>query len=240
VISVELFDWWCIIIMEFSGFISSDFDFFKKKNSMEKNEYNTKREEVIRHFREYCYELQKIYHSNTGKTLLLDKDFHGLNKNKNSLVAKSSVEGVDFVNLKIQQDKNCISIKLICPPDGDPKKYEVMKQKIMTRGDVFVRFFKENKNMLIVLLRRTSKKLGDDSWIEEFRYNNNELVLGNYNNLIENMNRLQPVPDDNKKLAGMHIGMEISKGDAVRAGKVLASRSCSEIINLLDLCQKLR
>ena len=88
-----------------------------------------------------------------------------------------------------------------------------------------------------MLYSRNFKKSGDDNWSEEYRFNNNELSIGSYDILINNMEKLQPSEYNNKKLAGIHIGAQFSKSDSTRMGKVLAARCSTEIIKLVGLCK---
>lgn len=226
--------------MEFSGFTNSDFDFFKKKSTMSKMEYDERKEEIKRSFREFCYEIQKNYHSSTGGTLLLDKNFQTLNRNKNYVSAISKPDKTDLLSLKLELCQDNISLALVCPPDADSIKFERLKQSVRDKQDILARFFKENKSMFIMLYKRNSKKSGDDLWNEEFKFSNNELILGNYDLFLENLEKLQPQEYDSKKLAGLHIKEQFLKVEAIRMGKMLSSRVCSDIIKLMDLQEKLR
>lgn len=225
--------------MEFLGFASSDFDFFKKKAVMSKTEYDEKKEEVKRHFREFCYQIQKSYHTVTGKTLAIDKDFQGLNKNKNSITAKVVMDTNKYFSLNIVFSQDSVAINLACPPDDDNNKFQEFKTIVTEKKETFIKFFKENKSFFMILCKRNYKKPSDTTWDEEFKFNNNELCYGDYKVLLDNMDKLQPLPLDNKKLAGVHIGTQFGKTDAIKIGKQLASRVCSEIIKLLDLCTAL-
>lgn len=222
--------------MEFLGFTNNDFDFFKKKSMMDKAEYNERREEVKRHFRELCYQIQKNYHSLTGGTLLLDKDFHGLAKNKAYIYAFSKMDDADVFGLYIMLGKDSLNINLCCPYDGNPVKFQELKGIINDNKDKFAKFFKENKNMHIELFSRNYKKQGEDGWTEEFKYTNNELNQGDYNNLIKNMEKLQPDPLDDKNLAGLRICTIVSKPDAIKLGNALSLKLCKDIIRLIKLC----
>lgn len=226
-------------IMEFYGFSNSDFDFFRKKNSMSKMEYDVKKEEIKRHFRELCYEIQKNYHSTTGETLLLDKNFQNFNRNKNYLTATSQIDKINAFYLKIELCQENIHIGLVCPSDGDCLKYDGLKQLIKDKKDIFLKFFKENKSMFVLLYKRNGKKTGDEGWVEEYRFNNNELILGNFDLLISNMEKIQPSQCNSKSMGGIQIRAQFTKSDAVKMGKMLAARSCREIISLLSLCRAL-
>jgi hypothetical protein len=226
--------------MDFLGFVNSDFDFFKKKSLMNKLEYDEKREELKRHFREFCYQIQKNYHVINGGTLLFDKDFQGLNRNKSLVSAKSKISDIDFINLSIDLCHENISINLTIPPDGDYMKLEAFKSVLVNKREIMTRFFKENKHMFILLYKRNYKKQGDDVWTEEYKFENSELCLGNYETLIENIDKIQPNPINMKKLAGTQIRVQFSKTDATKTGKLLASRACGEIIKMLNLCNSIK
>lgn len=226
--------------MDFSGFENADFDFFRKKGSMNKEEYDIKKEEVRRHFRELCYQIQKSYHSTTGRTLALDKDFAGLGKIKNMISAKSKIEGMDYFNLCIFQTQDGISINLACPPADEFIQYQRLKNVMASRKELFAKFFKENRNTYIVLCKRNYRKPGDDAWEEEFKFDNNELCLGNFDLLTGNMDRLQPFPMENKKLGGLYIRTQFLKSESVKLGKQLPSRICTEIIKFFCFCEILK
>ena len=228
------------ITMDFLGFANSDFDFFKKKSSLNKPEYDERKEEVKRHFREFCYQIQKDYHSTTNKTLVLDKDFQGLSKNKNSVLAKCMVDSINYMGLHLVLSQDNITVNLVCPPEDEYSKFEDLKNAIINKKEIFVRFFKENKNMFLILYKRISKKTGDDIWEEEFKFDNNELSLGNYQVLLENIIKLQPYPPENKKNAGLNIRTQFSKSDAVKIGRQLPARVCLEINKFLGLCENLK
>ena len=226
--------------MDFLGFINSDFDFFKKKGLMNKLEYDTKKEELKRHFREFCYVIQKNYHGINGGTLLFDKDFQGLSKNKNIICAKLRIPDIDFINLSIDLCQENISINLVSPPDGDYTKFEQFRNVLINKKEMMTKFFKENKPMYILLYKRNYKKQGDDVWIEEYKFENNELCLGNYDTLIENIDKIQPSPINMKKLSGIKIRVQFSKSDTTKTGKLLATRACGDIIKMLSLCDSIK
>lgn len=228
------------ITMEFLGFANTDFDFFKKKNSLNKPEYDERKEEVKRHFREFCYQIQKNYHSTTNKTLVLDKDFQGLSKNKNSVLAKCMVDSIAYMDLNLVLSQDYITVNLVCPPDDEYLKFEDFRNAIINKKEIFVRFFKENKNIFLILYKRNSKKTGEDIWEEEFKFDNNELSLGNYEVLLENMAKLQPYPHENKKNSGLNIRAQFSRQDAVKIGRQLPERVCLEINKFLGLCEDLK
>ena len=127
--------------MDFSGFVNADFDFFKKKGTMSKAEYDEKKEDVKRHFREFCYEIQKSFYSASGGTLVLEKNFQGLNKNKNSISAISQIDRMDLLNLKIELSQDNVLVGLICPYNGDYLKFEALKKILDSERDMFIKFF---------------------------------------------------------------------------------------------------
>ena len=97
------------VYMDFNGLQAADFDFFKKKEKMQKDEYEKGRNDVKVHFRGLCYEMQKIYHKNTGGVLVLDKDFQNFNKRSSSIFADHRVEESKF---RISILMNCDHLKV--------------------------------------------------------------------------------------------------------------------------------
>lgn len=225
--------------MDFFGFMNEDFDFLKRKASMTKPEYDEKKEDVKRRFREFCYQIQKSYHISTGGTLLLDKDFQGLNKNKEGVTARCRVDGNSLLGLKISLDPDNISINLICPSDGSYQKIEKFKDILINSKEILSSYFKENKTAFLVLYRIDHKKSAEGVWTEEFKFSNREMCLDDYHVLTDNLEKLQPRTYDPKKIAGVSIRVQFSRGDIIRSGKTLPSRTCTEIIKLLNLSQKI-
>jgi YD repeat-containing protein len=120
--------------MDFSGFDSNDFDFFRKKAGFSKSEYDEKKENVKRHFREFCYQIQKNYHTDTGKTLTLEKDFQGLIKSRNTISAKTIVEDNKYFGITIVLNQDSLNINLVCPPDDDHNKFEHFKELVAAKN----------------------------------------------------------------------------------------------------------
>lgn len=226
--------------MEFAGFTNNDFDFFRKKGSMSKAELDDRKEEVKRRFREFCYQLQKSYHSVTGGTLLLDKDFQGLGKNRNYIYASSKINCNELFNLYIFFTQEGININISCPPDGDYMKFQQLKGVINTNKEIIAKFFKENKPMFLTLYSRNLKKQGEDTWTEEYKFNNNEMCYGNYDTLLKNMEKLQPSVIDGKSYAGMRIAAQYLKVEASKIGKALPGRVCADVVKLQELCCALK
>lgn len=121
--------------MEFNGFTSMDFDFFRKKDKMSDAEYEKRRNEVKLHFRSLCYEIQKIYHKKTGGVLEMDKDFQSFNKRSSSIfVERPNDEGKS--RLRIQMNSDGITVETYIQLGED-----ITPQKILN-------VFADNKNAL--------------------------------------------------------------------------------------------
>lgn len=225
--------------MEFLGFANSDFDFFKKKSTTNKEDYDNKKEEVRRHFREYCYEIQKNYHSLTGGAILFEKDFQGLNKSKNYISAFSKISDMDYIDLIIDLSQNEISIGLVSIQGEDLSQYKKLKELIAVKSDVFHKFYKENKSMHAVLYTKGYKKAADDVWTEDIKYENNELSISGLQGLIDNISNLE-ISSNKKRIPVVFMGMRFLKSDAIKIGKSLASKSCGEIVKLLNLCDLIK
>lgn len=227
--------------MDFLGFSNSDFDFFKKKSTMDKQEFDARKEEVKRHFREFCYQVQKCYHSTTGGTLSLDKDFQGLNRNRNCIMAKSQVHGIDIMEQVIEMGQDKISIYLVCPKtDNTNVDLQTLKNLMEEKQDVFLKYFKQNKEMSIALCSRNVKKSSSEDWGEEYKFDNKELSLEGCKLLINNIDKFQAQDTGNKVQHSIRIRAQFLKNDVVRTGKALAERSCSEIIKFQNLCTALQ
>lgn len=227
-------------MMEFTGFTNSDFDFFRKKGSLNKSELDDKKEEIKKHFREFCYQIQKSYHSTTSGTLVLDKDFQGLGKNKNSIYACNKFADKELFSLYIIFSKEGISISLACPDDDDITKFSQLKNSIKDNGKVLANFFKENKNMFLSLYSINNKKHSENTWTEVYKFSNNEMCHADYSLLLSNMEKLQPSEAGCNTMAGLRISSQYLKTDAVRIGKNLPERANADIIRLLALYEDMK
>ncbi|MDI6619280.1 MAG: hypothetical protein QME45_11515 [Clostridiales bacterium] len=222
--------------MDFMGFTGDDFEFFKRKNDLAKAEYNDKREQMKKHFREFCYQVQKSYHTSTGKVLTLEKDFKGLNKMKSSISANCDIESSGIFNLKIDFYRDNIGIYIECPKGRDYDGIKKLEDILTNKKDTLTGFFKGNRNMILMLLYSESKKSNNNNGHEEMKLSNNELCFGNYDMLVKKIEELLPPCYNKKSTLNIKIGMQYLKPDALKIGKALPSRACSEIIGLLDLC----
>lgn len=225
--------------MDFLGFANSDFDFFRKKGTLAKPEYDKKKEEVKTHFREFCYQLQKCYHTETSGTLPLDKDFHGLNKNRDCIKAKSAAGRGGLFGLSIDMSQDGIAISLVCPSDPDVNRVEELKGTIVSKGNELADFFKENREAFVVLYRIDGKKSSDRLWNEEFKFSNRELSSGDFTVLLQNIEKAGEGGDSLKSCPGFRIKEQFPKSDAVKQGKLLPSKACGEVMKLFKLCDAL-
>ena len=223
--------------MDFNGFESSDFEFFKRKKTMEKSEYEKKKEGLKRLFRGLCYQLQKCYHKNTDGVLILEKDFQGLNKGKDHLYARANINGIDFLGLEIDLYQEGLNINLISPADGDYLKFELFKNALKDKKDIFARLFRENKSIYMTIYKRDIKKPRTGCWTEEFKFENKELNINNLDLVVNNIEKIQPYPFDNKNIGGVKIKLNIPRPEAIKQGKALPNKVCTEVIKMFNFCE---
>ena len=89
--------------MEFIGLPAGDFDFFKKKDKMSKDDYERQRNEVKLHFRSLCYEIQKIHHKKTNGVLEVNKEFQNFNKRSTNISTTKTKRTTIYTNNPINR-----------------------------------------------------------------------------------------------------------------------------------------
>lgn len=179
--------------MDFNGFVVADFDFFKKKDKFTKEEYDKFRNEIKLNFRKFCYELQKIYHKDTGGVLELDKEFHGFSKKSDEIAAYNHLND----NLRIKFFLNsenvgtCLEIK-----------HGNIKEILIHYKDFIKQFMFSNKHSFMEI--RVAIKGDKKIRILSLEYNEK-----NYENFVKESNK--------SKL--LLIGFIYNKSESIKLGK---------------------
>lgn len=94
--------------MEFLGFETMAFDFFKNKDKYSKEDYNKYRDEMKLQFRSFCYEIQKLYHKKTGGFFELERDFQKLSKKSENIRAEHNVDKGGKVVIQLNSEELAI------------------------------------------------------------------------------------------------------------------------------------
>ncbi|MCX7903462.1 MAG: hypothetical protein N2486_03015 [Caloramator sp.] len=155
--------------MDFNGFVAADFDFFRKKDKLTKEEYDKFRNDIKLHFRKFCYELQKIYHKNTGGVLELDKEFHGFSKKSDEIAAYNLIKD----DLRIKFFLNCENVGTCLE-----LKHDNLKDILSKHRDAIRQFIFSNKHAFIEVQtfgKSSDKKMRISSL--DFSEKNYELFL---------------------------------------------------------------
>ncbi|KRQ87246.1 hypothetical protein ABG79_01049 [Caloramator mitchellensis] len=200
--------------MEFNGFLTADFDYFKKKDKMTKEEYEKTRNDIKLHFRKYCYELQKQYHKITGGVLELDKEFHSFTKKSDEIAAFSDISQKSKLKIFLNSEFLGVTIELKCP------NYEELLQD---KKDLIWEFMLSNKHTFIEYLPNIKN-------VKNIRILSHELNSKNYENIINALKNTQ-----NKSLSLIQIGYLFNKNESIKLGKDIVRNAYDALIKTLEL-----
>jgi hypothetical protein len=215
--------------MDFNGFQAADFDFFKKKEKMLKDEYEKGRNDVKLHFRGLCYEMQKIHHKKTGGVLTLEKDFQNFNKRSNNIYADHGVDGSKF--------------KILILMNSDHLKIET---EVVSNNDVdaqYVLYIIKDRKSIIWELTMSSKFtiiyaeiLGKDKKNNYMKLSSLDINTKNNESFI---NFIENSISKGKTAFKLGIGYVYPKSECLKQGKSIAATSYDAMNNLMDNLKKI-
>lgn len=215
--------------MEFNGLVGIDFDFFKKKDKMTREEYESGRNEVKQHFRSLCYELQKIYHKKTGGVLELDKNFQNFNKRSNSIVIEHKNEINNF-KMNIQLNSEYLSIELdFKSQDQSHSQYilDILKNK----KNIIWEYMMANKYMVLYAEFESKNKKNNIFKITALDINNK-----NYENFISFIeNNIK----EEKNNFTIQLGYMYSKNECIKQGRNFVNTAYDAVINIMEMQTRL-
>lgn len=215
--------------MDFNGLQAADFDFFKKKEKMQREEYEKGRNDVKLHFRGLCYEMQKIHHKNTGGVLVLDKDFQNFNKRSSSIFAGHRVGESKF---KISILMNCDHLKVetdvLSQDEMDARNVlDIIRNKKSTIWELIM----SNKSIMIY-----TEIMGRDKKNNYMKLSSLDLNTKNYDVFIDfienNITR-------GKLEFKFGIGYVYPKNECLKQGKNIAAAAYDSMNNLVDYLKKI-
>lgn len=136
--------------MEFQGFQASDFDFFRKKDKMQRVEYEKGRNDIKHHFRSLLYEFQKLYHSETSGVLNLDKEFQNFTKKSTLLMSQIyMLEGLFKCFVSIDSDRLIISSRAELVSTED---FLNLSNSLKQNRNDIINFAADNKNFQLCVI----------------------------------------------------------------------------------------
>lgn len=215
--------------MEFNGLTGVDFDYFKNKDKLSKEEYERIRNDLKMHFRALCYQMQKNHHSKTGGVLELQRDFHSFNKKSTDIYSEYKGSSNDF-RVIIKLDKDALSIESVFSSYSKDEAYKIID--ILTNKKMKLwEFVLSNKfmHMHIEFSKKNRKS-------NELKLNSLEINNKNYDNFIlfiENN-----IKEDNY-IFDLKIGYSFPKNECIRQGKNLVNLSYNSLINIKEMIEKI-
>jgi hypothetical protein len=211
--------------MEFSGFIGSDFDFFKKKEKMVKEDYDKGRNNLKIHFRSFCYQIQKVYYQKTGSVLYLEKEFQNFNKRSNEI----SVERIDNQNnyklvFTLNPDHLNIELRLLCE---DKVRFDGIIEILKSKKPSIWQFLSSHKHVIIYADFPQKNKKSVVHKLTSIDISNK-----NYDAFIENVNN--NISRD-KYACSVCFGYNLPKNECIKQGKNLKNIAYDAVTSILSL-----
>lgn len=215
--------------MEFNGFAGADFDFFRRKDKITKDEYEKLRNEVKLHFRGLLYSLQKKYHQKTNGVLELQKDFQNFNKRSINIESSYKNEGgKSEIGIILNSDHLKIDLNTKAESGEEIKK-------IMT-------ILKDKKNLIWEQLSGNKFMI---VYYEPLMKNKKENIVKLTSHDISNKNYeafikgLEKYLDEERCQIKFGIGAVYHKNESVKQGKNLENIVFDTFMKFLDLKEKL-
>lgn len=211
-------------MIEFEGFVSHDFDFFKKKDKLAKEEYNNLRNNLKQNFRSMCYEIQKMYHSNTNGFYEIDKEFQNFGKKSTEIEARHVLEESRY-SIVYELNSNNISISLSMPnlAENIENTLDVIKSKKDKLMDVIM----QSKNVeMYASIGRGSKE-------------NNIIKLHGFEASSKNceafLNSIESAVKEGKNILNISIKYIYNKNECIKLGKDFISTAYDCTMKLYDI-----
>ncbi len=215
--------------MDFNCLQAADFDFFKKKEKMSKNEYEKGRNDVKFHFRSLCYEMQKIHHKKTGGVLTLEKDFQNFNKRSSNIYVDHIVEGSKFrVFILMNSDHLKIENGVLSENQVDA---QYVLDVIKNKKSVVWELAMSNKFAMIY-----AEILGKDKKNNYMKLSSLDINAKNYDSFIS---FIENNISKGKVAFKLGIGYVYPKSECLKQGKNIAVISYDSMSNLLDNLKKI-
>jgi hypothetical protein len=214
--------------MEFNGFTGADFDFFRKKDKMSRDDYEKGRNNLKLHFRSLCYEIQKVYHQKTGSVLYLQKEFQSFNKRSNDIVVER-INNENNCKVVVVFNSDCLNIelRLLCE---DKIKFENAIETLKNKRPSIWQFLSSNKHVIIHadIPQRNKKNI-------VYKLTSIDISNKNYDSFIENVNNI----NKDKYTCNICIGYNLPKNECIKQGKNLKNIAYDAVISILNLEQSL-
>lgn len=215
--------------MEFLGLSCEEFDFFRKKDKMSKQEYEKSRNDVKHHFRSLCYELQKIYHKKTEGVLEINKDFPNFNKRSMNIAVEYG-EKTSCLKKSIEMNTDNISVKLIFEAN-DLEASKLITSRLIDKKDIIWNYVIADKHNQINF---SFKSKGNKA--ETIKYNSldmNSKIYDAFTSSIENY------INSGKYEFEIVVQHTCPKNEAVKQGKNLSNIIYEDMVKITDLYNKL-
>jgi hypothetical protein len=215
--------------MEFLGLTTEDFDFFRKKDKMSKQEYEKSRNEVKHHFRGLCYELQKIYHKRTAGVLNINKEYPNFNKRSINISADYG-EQISNIKKTIEMNTENVSIRLnLEAHDEEMSKFiiDALKTKKSAIWDYIIA---DKHNQISCSFKLKGNKF------DTIKYNSLDMNAKNYDSFLSFV-------EDNVNSGKYEFNISIlhtcPKNEAIKQSKNLSTIIYEDMVCTSNLCSKL-
>lgn len=217
------------VFMEFNGLTSANFDFFKKKDKMLREEYEKNKNELKLSFRSLCYEIQKIYHKSTNGVFEINKEFQNFNKKSSYITAQHCDEGTLGISLQLNSENITIHCCALC---NDESETDAIENVINTKRDIVREYIMGNKYAVINADFPLKNKKPNNMKISSINANNK-----NYDSLLEYIKNNK---EQGRFNLNVSIGCIYPKGECIKQGKKFALTAYDSIMDIMELRDKLK
>lgn len=214
--------------MDFNGLTGGDFDFFKKKDKMLKEEYEARRNELKMHFRSLCYEIQKIYHKNTNGVFEVNKEFQNFNKRSMNIAAEH--KNNENSSIILDMDSNNLKVELVLNSKDEKSSNELMAI-INKKRNILLEHAMSSKYMVIYAEFTGKSKKDNMIKLSALDVNNK-----NYDNFMSFINK---GISEGKYEFKLGTGYIYNKNECVKQGKTLSNTVYNSTLELMDLFSKI-
>lgn len=215
--------------MEYNGFTMSDFDFFKKRDKMEKNDYEKGRNDLKMHFRGFCYEMQKEYHKKTGGVFEISHDYQSFTKKSTSICALKELKDNMF-DLYMELNSENIIIEISFSPTSVQSGKEFV-EILKSKKDVFKEYVMKSNNIALAY-----KYVGKDKKVDSYKIKSIDMNSRNYETLVT---KLEEMVSKGKLPFRFSAGSIYTKKECTAQKKEFIHTAYESAMNLIQLAQEL-
>lgn len=211
--------------MEFIGFSSDNFEFFRKKDKMSKAEYEKNRNAVKLGFRCLCYDMQKLYHKKTDGVLEINKEFSNFSKRSVNISADYG-KNTETAKSIIEMNIDNVAVKLICTSNNEEAARSVLSRLTDAKKQIIDFLVSEKHNQINYSLR------GKGNRIEINKLNSLDVTENSFDGILTRLGESIAAGKYDFEIAIQHT---CPKAEAIKQEKNLPEVLYEDMLTIMDL-----